>query len=398
MTFVADLIARGRTDFDQRAGPIEEFFQSARARGALRLVIIGLAGGARQDANWAALQKELETLFLFPKAASPQFNENTIRRFGLAIGQQRAPNLHAYIALLACHMLTSVPNLRDRASVDEGLQVIDFVHIIKRYLESGNILELNVERSSPVDLRGIYGGVRRALGTDKSDTRAISRAFFLRTNEREDLTFKDQSFYACYRYSVSGPQIVKSFLAINSPAQSDNDTFTFVHVHMSKSIHGDVIKRMSRGALIGFEDTFCFFGASARSIHGTMDKAKGLKIIALPTGSFVYEQRLLGGVFFSTSLRWQPIVGRIALVHIGFRSTRDAGLSDNDMPFDALNSDEDLLKDLKSTLSERTQFELDDTVQFIRHQINNKPSIASTPQASEVFCSLAPEASERDLA
>ena len=192
---------------------------------------------------------------------------------------------------------------------------------------------------------------------------------------------------------MSGPQIIKTFLVVNSPGQSDNDTFTFVHIYKTKNPRGDVVKRISRGALIGFDDVFCFFGASARSLNDTMDKAKGLKVVSLPITSFTYEQRLLGGVFLSTSLHWQPIVGRIALVHIGFKSTLGAGLSDNDIQLGALNTKDELVNDLKSFGGgqSKSDRELSEIAEFVRRQINNKPFVDHTSEIPEIFRSLATE-------
>ena len=388
-TFVQELVAEGRDKFDRCLPSIEEVFSSSETRNALRLVILGIASEEARSWNWSSLQKDLELLFAFPKGANPEFHNNTVRRFGLALTEQRQRHLHAYLALLACHLLELAPNLRERGLVEQGLKLLDFVPMIERYVASRNHLELRFERNSSMTLRGVYGVIRKALGTDKTDIRLISRHFFMHPDPdaSRDLEFNDQSFYVCYRYSESSGQIVKSFLVINSPAYSDNDAFTFVHIHKTKSGRGEV-KRISRGALIGFDDAFYFLGGSARSLKGTMDKAMGFKMMSLPVDSFVIDQTLLAGMFLSTSLQWKPVVGKIALVHLGFRTSLGKGMTDESIDLKLLGKDQ-LAGDIRQLWSgqSKTESEITTAADFVIRQINNRPNKYTAGQ-DEIFGSL----------
>lgn len=380
MTFVQDLVSKGRAAFGARAGAIELLFENPQARGALRLVLIGLAVGHGDDANWGHLQKDLVKLFSFPKGESPNFNANLVRRFALALRDQRLENLHAYLSMLACHLLKDTPNLRQaRPVIDDALQLFDFAEAIERYLTADDPAALGVTKSGAAGIRTINRLIRQALSIERSDIRKVSRHFFQRADRSDDLLFKDQSYYLAYRYSTMRTEIVKTFLVINSPKYNDVESFSFTHIY---HVQRGNVSRISRGAVVGFDHAFYFIGASARLLpNRSMDKTQGVKVIAIPIESFAHEHRLLAGVFLATGLNWQPLVGRIALVHLGFEQTIGQ-ISEEEARPKMLRTETELHSDLMEELNlpnfPADNAHVEECFAFIIERINNRPYVDRT--------------------
>lgn len=74
-----------------------------------------------------------------------------------------------------------------------------------------------------------------------------------------------------------------------------------------------------------------------------------MKLIAVPDHALVPEPRLLSGVFMSASLEGEPIVGRLALLHLGFKHNRI--ITEGDVNPRVIGSEDELAQDLAEASS-----------------------------------------------
>ena len=174
-----------------------------------------------------------------------------------------------------------------------------------------------------------------------------------------------------YRYSTMAREIVKTFLVVTTPAKDNFDLFRFSHIYKTRAV-----VRISRGAVVAFQESAYLLGAGARRLlGGRMGRPGGLKVMALPLDDLQVDFRLVPGVYLSTALKWQPIVGRLALVHIGFASQLKKELTDDDIKPRPIRPDESLEEDVATTVGlpngTNTDVNPADIAAFVRERIQN---------------------------
>jgi len=335
---------------------------------ALRLLYVGLATKSPKTGfSFTAAHKEWDRLLgrmaiRGERAISQkgdqgfEIGENDIRRYVFLENEPRNPRRKAaLLALLAAHQLHSgIDGRSNRRLVQVALDATDFVTPIREYLKTKDPSTLGeqtrlltaVQQEEPPHSAGTVGqslgkktisqaeveglvssALRDLLKVDPDDQKNIARWLFDETDSTNIQAMKERSYYTLYRYSTHIPEIVKTFLVITSPALSGLGSFSFAHIYMSKR---NRLKRIARGTLITFQRSIYFLGMSAQVRSGRgldtlgrpkIDQPEGLKVFAIPISEAQSGFDLLPAVYMSNSLKWHPIVGRLAMVHIGFEST-----------------------------------------------------------------------------
>lgn len=262
MSFVETFIEGegGPSRVDAVLGELELFFKrQPLPRAALRLCCIGLSGGLDQEApSWAPMNRLIDKLFEGAVAHSI-VDRHKIKRFAHSLHIQRRPkHLHAYIGLMVSHMLSETPALRTEPAISEGLSVFDFPAVIERYCSTKDGKDLDVPTTKPEDKEPVDSApktsvpsVRLALGVTRRDLREIGQRFF---NQHGRIVDKE-SYYACYRFSMSKPEVVKTFLTLCSPTLGI-DRFTFHHVYHFKTPGGSRTTKVADGEVMNLEKAF----------------------------------------------------------------------------------------------------------------------------------------------
>jgi hypothetical protein len=264
MTFVDEFVVKtgGPSQIDLALGEIEHFFREALPRAALRLCCVGLSGGHnRKTPSWAPMENLTRELFKGHPAESI-VDKHKIKRFAHDLHDQREPkHVHAYIGLLVCHMLSTTPNLKKQSAIAEGLEVFDFPAALERYCSTrdGKHLDLTVrKRESQAKEPAVTTptrSIRHVLGVGKQDSEEIGQRFF----SKHGRISNEESYYACYRYSMSKPEIVKTFLTFRSPT-SEVDHFTFRHIYEYETGGGSAITKVADGEVMYLDGAFYFLG------------------------------------------------------------------------------------------------------------------------------------------
>lgn len=319
--------------------PIESFMSDPIRVCALRLVLLGLADKTRKaEFSFTALFSEWNRLLGLmggrgDRAAKRklekglEINENAIRRYVFVENNPRDPNrMAALLTLLAVHEINRHGGVdgSSRRLAQAAQNAVDFIEPILVFLKTREPSSLNLGMPTPGLEAMALKSLRALLKVDPEDQDTIARWFFREPDASKLLSTNERSYYSLYRYSTQLPEIVKTLLVIESPALSGLGCFSFTHVYLSKR---DKVKRISRGTLVSFPQAIYFLGMSAPVLRGrdplgrpNIDKPQGLKVIVVPASEAQNGYDLLAGIYMSNGLRWNPIVGRIALVHIGFQS------------------------------------------------------------------------------
>ena len=236
MTLVQAFIAQegGPSKVDFALGNIEHFFNK-HPRAALRLCCVGLSGGQDQDSpSWAPMDNLVRELFEGDPSDSI-VDKNKIKRFADNLNNQRKPkNLHD-IGLLVSHMLSMTPNLKKEPAVAEGLTVFDFPTALERYLfDQGRQMPRRNRQEARKRERAKSGSLPASPNTERSGclgrrtkgSESLGRQFFRQHGRVVD----EESYYACYRFSMTKAEVVKTFLTFRSPTK-EIDRFTFRHIY-----------------------------------------------------------------------------------------------------------------------------------------------------------------------
>ena len=303
---------------------------------------------------WAPLISEwdrLLSLMAKSKTTGTKFSKNDgslllgehdIQRFAFLEHQpRRIEKRAAQLALLVAHKSAQLKdqNFPGWRLYQSGVAVWECSASVDDFLNTGDTeaLQTDARSSSGIsvtlddviastprdDIEALVTkALRSMIGIDLGELDRICRRFF----DARDLksVARERSYYVAYRCSTQPPEIVRTFLIIDGPELSGVGAFSFTHVYEAQR---KKIKRITRGMLLGLEDAYYFIGASAKLLHGRdeknrprLDRTSGLKMIAIPETQARTNEQVPAGVYMSNSLNVQPIVGRIALLHLGYKS------------------------------------------------------------------------------
>jgi hypothetical protein len=369
---------------------------------ALRLILIGLANKTQKsEFSFSALFNEWNRLLGLMGAkgnratkialdSGIEINEHTIQRYVFLRHEPHDPKrMAAQLALLAAHYVERAEGINSETHrlIKSARDAAEFIEPIRNFLTTRNLSFLNHDpnaihsRNNNAE-RTAAQALRALLTTDADDQKNIARWLFGQLDADSVFKFQDRSYYVLYRYSTLTPQIVKSLLVVDSPALSGLNAFSFTHVYLARR---DTAKRISRGTLVSFPHSIYFVGMSAHVLRGLdqlgrakVDIPRGLKIFVVPASEAQTDSDLLAGIYMSNGLRWNPIVGRIVLVPVGFRSVVGS-LSDaqKEIRPTVLPGPEALEEDLRKISSipncAVTEGRVADLTQRALIRINNRP-------------------------
>jgi hypothetical protein len=406
-TAVEKLFASGDAAVIGILPPLEAFMADPVKACALRLILLGLADDTQKSRfSFTALLREWNRLLgLMARRGDRatkqalqkgfEFNEHAISRYVFLKNEPHdVKRTTALLALLVVHEIErgGGAEVSTQRLIKSARDAVEFVDPINSYVRNGDISSLkqqavtkgaNEKDLSAQDLEGLANSsLRTLLKVDPDDQRNIARWLFRETDIRKLFATPERSYYVLYRYSTQTPEIVKTFLVIDSPALSGLNCFTFVHIYGSER---NRVRRITRGTLVGFPQSIYFIGMSAHVLRGrdplgrpNVDQPQGLKIMVIPASETQGSSDLIPGVYMSNGLRWNAIVGRIALIHIGFQSVIGE-LSDTDSavtPSILHGSDafqEDLRKICAIPRSAVSNENVADLAQRTLIRINNRP-------------------------
>lgn len=416
-TAIEELFRRGEEAVYVALADLNSYMLDPVRQCALRTMLLGVARIQRRGQfNWSLLLGEWNRLLSSmpapstrntrrAKAETLQLGEHDIPRFAFLENLPRQPMRTAKLALLVAHraeQLESQP-YPGRLLYESGVDACDCLTQISDYLRgdqtaltdtpdeavapvdnteqgtgAAELVDKALAKAKDGDLEAlVVGAIRATMQVDKTELQRIQQRFF----DARDLTSvsSDRSYYVAYRYSTQHPEIVRTFLVIDGPKLSGVDAFSFVHFYESPKKR---IKRITRGMLLGFEETYYFVGGTAKVLRGKDDKGRpridrpsGLKVIAIPDAQVRTDEAIPAGIYLSNSLSLQPIVGRIALLHLGYMS--DIGeLRDSEVRPGIVQGPEQLSNDLRK-FSELPNVSLPgkiaDVAEEILGKINNLP-------------------------
>jgi hypothetical protein len=371
-TIVEALIERGPTDVSAAVAPLKDFFSKPERRAALRLGVLGVVERQRDKRQWENATAGFTRLFDKVRDGLPDgplhFNAKSIMRFALGNFENQDHRLEAFLAMYVIHQVETRPNLvDDDMLVNEAFSIGNTLTGVREYLRSGKSVVL-APYTSGYDVRGVLRTMQMALGTSDDHIKAL---LFEGTAGAKPI-----SNYVMYRYSTRRGQLVKSFLTILSPEVNDLGCYTFTHVYGPEDINS---RRISRGALIGFQQSIYFLagGGMIRERGSTAASlGRGLKAFAIPHAAFVPDHRLLTGLMLSNSLSWHPIVARFAMMHVGF-SSRVGEITDETVGirfFDGSKLQGDI-SDACATFKLGGPTYAEDALAYVLEKINNYPKI-----------------------
>jgi hypothetical protein len=179
--------------------------------------------------------------------------------------------------------------------------------------------------------------------------------FFYCSRRATSIHTSDESYYAMYRYSTTG-DIAKSFVVSEWP--DERQGLLFKSFSEGKPTAFSNHARITNGLVIPSSGFYQFIGHSCRSdkfISSESDEELNRPTLALEIMAFEYEAitrdgGLFPGIIMSMGHSNQPIVTRIAMLHIGTKDSLGVKISDLDVhPLELAASDftDDLVQMIK---------------------------------------------------
>ena len=369
-TSIEGFLADAEVDREGRIAMLSTFFNHLTPRLALKQCLIGIARKNMNGLSWESPSEEFKE-FLTTHKVSADRNDKSLQRFALSVSTPRDVRTVPYMGLWCIHVMEKNPLLRNNLGCQQGLELFDFTTPVTEFLRTGDtyVLEMKEGKGIQTGPAHLAKALRRLLQIKDDDMGKIARGFF-ESVEDQWLALKDKSYYALYRYSTEARDIVKTFLVITPPGVGHFDLFRFTHIYKTRAG-----LRIARGAVVGFEESAYLFGTGAKKLRGGMTEApQGMKVIALSLADLRHDYRMVPGVFLSNALKWQPIIGRVVLVHIGF-SSEVGELTDTQVRPRVIKADESLEADIRSTIIRKKGSNADKNpkaiAEYIRTYIQN---------------------------
>jgi hypothetical protein len=241
----------------------------------------------------------------------------------------------------------------------------DFVSEVKQQFQL-RATETERDLQHKRDFDGFVRGLRRI--TQHPEGEKVFEDFFATDNP--DL--KDTRYYLSYRYSLTRSKLIKTFLAISTPACNDNRFFEYWHMHRHTAhapVHRETLRR-SHGVLLDIHKSYYLVGISVlRHPGGTWPHhAEGIQVISLEKDQFTQGLAGLRALFFTNNNSMYPMTGRSALILLGSES--DIG-EQNYETFDLdVFSKDDLDGTVQSDLRRFSHIDASQAIAFIRDVID----------------------------
>jgi hypothetical protein len=195
----------------------------------------------------------------------------------------------------------------------------------------------------------------------QSSTQSEENSFFRGTRTEE----QDQSYYLLYRHSTNYGDIIKSFLVIQKPIKGVRNSYvynSFLRGGVSQG-HLSHIFRECEGFIIKLVKSFYFLGynytipADRRREPEAYKKQRvtakwspnGIGMLAFEYDDIHASPGLFPGLTMTVAAMSQPIVGRVAMLHLGTKQSFGRAVDDNLVMPDELKAG-DVENDLVATI------------------------------------------------
>jgi hypothetical protein len=195
----------------------------------------------------------------------------------------------------------------------------------------------------------------------------LRKGVYGRVGEIDDLLFycsphaerspNDQSYYLAFRYSTIKGAIVKTFFVCSRP-RGGVEWFTTRHFTRGAPEDNPDVVRESRGVVLSYGKSLLFLSYTytipferasdpegfSNAQFAAMANPRALELFSVESEDGAREKGLLSAVTFSSAALDQPLVGRLALLHLGTaaslgRRIRDDDVRPTELPSDRVGGD-----------------------------------------------------------
>lgn len=218
----------------------------------------------------------------------------------------------------------------------------------------------NLPALDPLLVAALQGLTLASNNSKESETNSFFRGSAL--NEE-----RDQSYYLLYRYSTNNGGIIKSFLAVQKPIKSLRNFHMFKHFIWGgeEPIYMSHIFRECEGFILRLQKAFYFLGYNytvpvdkrrdpdlyRRERIAAKWSLNGIGMIAIEYDDVNASPGLFGGLTMTLAGVAQPIVARIAMLHLGTRQSLGRDLADHNVSLGEIPPHQ-LSQDLVSTVKQ----------------------------------------------
>lgn len=140
-------------------------------------------------------------------------------------------------------------------------------------------------------------------------------------------SYANTTYYVGFRYSTLEGRILKSFLAVLSPAENKLGFFSFAHVAKGDARYSD-LKKVTKGLVLNLPPATYFLGRTLRDDAATVSN---FEMMTIERDTFLANRPVLHALLMSSAALNQPIVSRMVLVRVGDRLTLKKKLSDAEL-------------------------------------------------------------------
>ena len=302
----------------------------------------------------------VKTLTAF-SASNQGVTAGTIRNWLAATPREPNANgrrfLLRYLKHLISDQLVAAGMEADAAAFHRFLQET----VPERRVTEGKRVDVANNADSAVD-RIVMDRLGHLFRASRANNRSITNDLF-HNGDPHDNT--DWSYFFVYRYSTNRGELLKSLLVVQKPDSAFRD-FGFNHFVWGGKEKGQNrnVFRECEGAVLALERAYYFLGynfvvgANKRTSDVTLyEKARrvakrhpnGMGLLSAEYEEITRDAGLFSGVTMTIAAGHQPVVARIAFLHIGTKTGLGHGLSDRDVDLRELEADK-LAADLKSTV------------------------------------------------
>jgi hypothetical protein len=201
--------------------------------------------------------------------------------------------------------------------------------------------------------------------TSRINSRSIANDLFWDGDPADE---RDFSYFLVYRHSSNHGSILKSFLVLQKPDPEIFNDYGFNHFIWGGKPFNDHIFRECEGAILKLEKSYYLLGynfsvpANKREnpknyqMHRESSKRKpnGMGLMAFEYSDVEANPGFFGGVTMTLAASHQPVLARVALLHLGTRSGFEKEISDSDVQPTELFT-RDLAKDITETIARLKQ-------------------------------------------
>jgi hypothetical protein len=183
----------------------------------------------------------------------------------------------------------------------------------KRTAEADNLLEPDALARSK-----LFDVMFRYIAESREERQIFFPNVFNVSSSSDLLDYANAAYYHVFRYSTLEGKILKSFLAILTPAQNKLGFFSFAHIAkggMTSDDQYNRIKKVTRGIIMHLAPATYFIGRTSRDNSPT--NTSNFEMMAIERDTLLAGRPVIHALVMSSAAVDQPIVSRAVLVRIG---------------------------------------------------------------------------------